>query len=262
MDLSILFLSVIQGISEVLPISSSVNLHFFSALFNIHEFSFALKIALHVGSLAALLIYFHSDVIDIFRGLFTRRKISDTCLLQLVCGTIPVVILGFLARDFVKEFHSQKIMGVTCICFGILLVMFDKLSCMQPRLSRANIAGISLSKSFVIGVFQSIAIFPGVSRLGICITAARMLSLDRKHAIRFSLLLAIPSILGSLVLELYESYKISDFQCFQGAALSGMIATALISIIAIHPCVRYTEKRGFSLIAIYRILVGIAIWWL
>ncbi|MDR1609414.1 MAG: undecaprenyl-diphosphate phosphatase [Holosporales bacterium] len=258
MDFNILFLSIVQGVSEVIPVSSSVNLHFFSAIFGISSFSFAIKIALHVGSLIALLIYFHTDVADMFRGLVSRKKrISDTCLPQLVLGTIPVVILGFCARDFVKEFNSPKIMGAACICFGILLTVFDRLSCTQPRLSRTNVASIPLLKSFIVGVFQSVSIFPGVSRLGVCITASRMLSLDKKHSIRFALLLAIPSIAGSLTLELFEAYT-SNFQCFQDEALTGIILTSIVSIVMIHPCIRYMETHGFAVIAIYRILIGAA----
>ncbi|MDR2458701.1 MAG: undecaprenyl-diphosphate phosphatase [Holosporales bacterium] len=257
MDLNILFLSIVQGISEVIPVSSSVNLHFFSAVFGISSFSFAIKIALHVGSLISLLIYFHADIADMFRGLVSRKKrIADTCLPQLMLGTIPVVILGFCARDFVKEFSSPKIMGTACICCGILLTVIDKLSCTQPRLSKMNVASIPLLKSFIIGVFQSVSIFPGVSRLGICITAARMLSLDRKHSIKFALLLAIPSIAGSLTLELFEAYKCGNFRCFQDEALTGIILTSVISIVMIHPCIRYMEAHGFAVVAIYRILIG------
>jgi undecaprenyl-diphosphatase len=259
MDLNILFLSIVQGVSEVIPVSSSVNLHFFSAIFGISSFSFAIKIALHAGSLISLLIYFHSDIADICRGLVSRKKkISDTCLPQLVLGTIPVVILGFCARDFVKEFNSPKIMGAACICFGILLTVFDRLSCTQPRLSKTNVASIPLLKSFIVGVFQSVSIFPGVSRLGICITASRMLSLDRKRSIRFALLLAIPSIAGSLVLELFEAYKYGNSRWFQDEALTGIALTSIVSIVMIHPCIRYMEAHGFAAIALYRILIGAA----
>ncbi|MDR1365448.1 MAG: undecaprenyl-diphosphate phosphatase [Holosporales bacterium] len=260
MNLDMLFLSIVQGISELLPVSSSVNLHFFSTIFNVSSFSFAIKIALHTGSLIALLIYFNSEVADMFRGLMSRkRKISDTCLPQLALGAIPVVIFGFLARDFVKEFNSPKIMGAACIGFGILLTMFDRLSCAQPRLSKTDITSVSLFKSFVVGMFQSVSIFPGISRLGICITAARMLSLDRKNSIRLSLLLAIPSIVGSLVLELFAAYRCDDFQRFNHEALTGIILTSIVSVIMIHPCVRYMEARGFTAIAVYRILIGAAL---
>ncbi len=254
MDLEIILLSFIQGISEILPISSSVNLHFFSHIFNITTFSFLLKIALHTGSLIALLIFFHKEIFDIFKGLFTEKSIKSTHLLPLFFGTIPVVIIGYFARDYVKEFDSPRIMGILSIIFGVILFAVDKLSCNKSRTDKNP---ISITKAFIIGCFQTIAIFPGVSRLGICITASRMLGSDRKKSIYFSLLLAIPSILGSLTLEFFECCQNHDFQVFSNNSLIGIIATASISLIAILPCIKYMENHGFGILVLYRIIIGI-----
>ena len=255
MDLDIILLSFIQGISEILPISSSVNLHFFSHIFNINTFSFSLKIALHAGSIIALIIFFRKEIIDIFKGLLTSKPIMSTHLIPLFFGTIPVVIIGYFARDYVKEFDSPRIMGILSIIFGIILFIIDKLSCNKSRTDKNP---ISITKAFIIGCFQTIAIFPGVSRLGICITASRMLGLDRKKSIYFSLLLAIPSILGSLTLELFECYLKKNFHIFSSnSSLIGIISTAIISLIAIWPCVKYMENHGFGGLALYRIIIGI-----
>ncbi len=254
MNLEIILLSFIQGISEILPISSSVNLHFFSHIFDISAFSFSLKIALHAGSLIALLIFFHREIFDIFKGLFTEKPIKSTHLFSLFFGTIPVVIIGYFARDYVKEFDSPRIMGISSIIFGLILFTVDKLSCKK---SRSDKNPISIIKAFIIGCFQTIAIFPGVSRLGICITASRMLGLDRKKSIYFSLLLAIPSILGSLTLELFECHQKHDFQIFSNSSLTGIITTAFISLIALFPCIKYMENHGFGILVLYRIIIGI-----
>ena len=255
MDFNILSLSIIQGISEILPISSSVNLHFFSKVFGISDFSFSLKVALHAGSLITLFIYFGKEITDIFKGIFGMKRLSETYFWPLFLGTIPVVIFGFLARDFVKEFDSPKVMGISCIVFGIALFLFDKLSAR----SRPDRRIISPFKSFFIGCCQTIAIFPGVSRLGICITASRMLDIDRKGAINFSLMLAIPSISGSLVLEIIECIKKSNFNVFANDSLLGIGLTAVIGIIAIVPCIRFMERQGFLALTIYRIIIGAAI---
>lgn len=260
MTIDLLLLSVIQGVSEILPISSSVNLHFFSSLFHINDFSFSLKVALHAGSLLTLLVYFRKEIVDIFRGLFSKRvRLSDTHFFPLLFGTIPVVIFGFLARDFVKEFDSPKIMGICSILFGLLLLTFDK---MASQKSRTDKTPVSIIKAFIIGCFQTIAIFPGVSRLGICLTASRMLGLDRKKAIKFSLLLAIPSICGSLTLELFECYKNNTFGTFANESLFGILLTSIIGLLAIWPCVKYMERHGFLALTIYRILIGIAIFFI
>ena len=255
MNFDILSLSVIQGISEILPISSSVNLYFFSKLFGIANFSFSLKVALHAGSLITLLVYFRREIADIFRGLFGRKSISETYFWPLVLGTIPVVVFGYLARDFVKEFDSPCIMGISSVVFGIVLVTCDKLSVK----ARAFKKPVSLIKSFFIGCFQTVAIFPGVSRLGICITASRMLSIERKEAINFSLMLAIPSICGSLFLEIADCIKSSNFGVFSSESMLGIVLTAVIGLVVILPCVRFMERRGFVELALYRILIGAAI---
>jgi len=257
MNSDILFLSIIQGVGEILPISSSVNLEFFSSLFNLKSYSFSLKIALHAGSLFTLLFYFRKEISDIFKGLFSRKtNLKDTYFNALLFGTIPVIGLGYLARDFVKEFDSNIVMGISSVFFGILLLIFDKMTCGRTRTDKVP---VSPAKAFFIGCFQAIAVFPGVSRLGICITASRMLSLDRKKAIFFSLFLAIPPILGSLVLEIIDSIKSESSFLFSNDTLIGIALTMLVGISIIGACVKYMEKNGFLALTIYRVVIGILI---
>lgn len=253
MDFNVISLSVIQGISEILPISSSVNLHFFSQLFHINNFTFSLKIALHAGSLITLLIYFHKEICDILNGLFGKKSVRETYFIPLILGTMPVVVLGYFAHDFVKEFDSPKVMGMASIIFGILLYAFDKFA----KVSKADKKDISSIKAFFIGCCQAIAIFPGISRLGICITSSRMLGLARKKAIEFSLMLAIPSIFGSLILEIFLSHK--SFVIFSSKDMLGIALTALVGLLAILPCIRLMERKGFFALMLYRILMGLAI---
>jgi undecaprenyl-diphosphatase len=251
-DINIVYLGVIQGIGEILPISSSVNLYFFSKILNIQSFSFFLKIALHFGSFITLLIYFRKELKDIAIGLLTKRKkLTDTYVLQLFAGTLPVVTLGIVAKRFIQEFDSPKVMGIFCAVFGLLLIVFDKLACKNSRK-----VPVTLTKAFIIGVFQAMAVFPGISRLGICITAARMLSISRKNAIHFSLLLVIPSIFGSIILELFQD---EAFSTFNMDVLYGVLITAVIGILVIVPCIRYMERCGFVALGIYRAAIGLGL---
>lgn len=258
MNFDILSYSLVQGISEILPVSSSANLYLFSKLLSAPEFLFSMKVALHAGSLITLLIYFREEITDIFRGIFGKKELSETYLLQLIVATIPVVIFGYFSRDFVKEFDSPRVMGLCCIIFGLALVLFDKLSS-KARPSKKPIA---LIKSLLIGVFQAISVIPGISRLGICITASRILGIDRKNSIHFSLLLAVPSICGSLTLEILECFKKSDFGVFTEKSMIGIGLTALIGLIAIFPCIRYMERKGFAALAIYRVIIGLVIYFI
>ncbi len=258
MDFKILLISFVQGVGELLPISSSVNMFLVNHIMNMEGFNFAFKITLHVGSLLALLFYFRKEIFNIFKALFTSpRTLGSTYFWPLVAGTLPVVILGYCSRDFVKEFDDKTIMGILCIVFGILLYIVDKLS---PFPKRQKTQIVSIWKALVIGIFQSIAVFPGVSRLGICITASRMLSLNRSRAIFFSIFLAIPSICGSLVLEIHKSFIDGSSKIlFSNNAIMGMTITAIISAIMIVPCIKFMEKKGFGAIAIYRCLIGFII---
>jgi undecaprenyl-diphosphatase len=191
-----------------------------------------------------------------FSAIFTRKnKLSDTYFWHLIIGTLPVVILGFFALDFVKEFNSKTVIGVFCAFFGGALFLFDKLS--RARMSSSDKKRISIFKAFVIGCFQAISILPGVSRLGICITSARFLQIDRKRSIAFSMLLAIPTICASTVLGVIDCYKHDNFSVFSLDALIGIVVTMVIGLIIIFPCVRYMEKNGFAYLVIYRILIGL-----
>ena len=258
MNSDIITLSIIQGISEILPVSSSVNLYLFSKLFHIDHFNFSLKVALHAGSLITLLIYFRKEILDIILALFGKKTVNETYLLPLVLGTIPVVIFGYYSRDFVKEFDSPKVMGILSIVFGILLVLFDNFAGIS-KTPKSEKKTVSVIKSLIIGCCQTIAVFPGVSRLGICITSSRMLGIARRKAITFSLMLAIPSISGSLCLELLETYKNTNSVSFSNDELIGIGITTLIGLIAIIPCIHFMEKVGFLWLAIYRVIIGLTI---
>ncbi|MBQ8651531.1 MAG: undecaprenyl-diphosphate phosphatase [Alphaproteobacteria bacterium] len=256
-DIQILILSLVQGIAEFLPISSSINLELISKLFDISLYSFHLKIALHAGSLLALLIYFQRDIKDIFYGLFTKKtRLGSTLFFPIFVATIPVIISGYFSVDFIEQFNSIKAAGILSIIFGILLCLVDRISGDSPHNKRQQ---ISVFKSFIIGCFQAIAIIPGVSRLGITITAARMLSLDRSKSIRFAMILAIPSIAGSLFLEVIKSVKYNNFQILEKNAIIAMLITALVSLIFIHPALNFMARKGFFGITIYRIIIGLVV---
>lgn len=249
--IEIVTLSAIQGIGEFLPISSSSNITLISRLLSFNDISFSLKIALHGGSLIALLIYFRKVIFKIILGLFTSKvKLSNTAFNLMLFSTIPVIIIGTIFSKFLHGFNSTFIIGITLIVFGIILYVVDKYN-----------KGINCKSSIlhyiIIGLFQSIAIFPGVSRSGICITACRILNIDRSRAIKTSLLLAIPSISGSLLLELHNMYKNNILHTLDISTLLAVLLTGIIGIIFLEPCIKYMEKNGFHALMWYRILIGL-----
>ena len=246
-----IILSIVQGIGEFLPISSSTNITLIAKLLSVNDLSFSLKVALHGGSLLALLIYFRKVIYKIFLGIFSNKiKLSQTALSLMVFSTIPVIINGILFNNFIKNFDIPFITGIILIIFGIILYVVDKYNI---HIKCSN----NLLKYIIVGFFQSIAIFSGVSRSGICITACRFLDMDRSQAIKISLLLAIPSISGSLVLELINMHKNNTLNTLDISTLLAVLFTGLIGIIAIKPCINYMEKNGFCILMWYRIIIGL-----
>lgn len=256
MNFELLILSFIQGIGELLPISSSINLYFFSTILHISSFNFSLKIALHAGNLIAIIFYFRKEIILIFRAFFASKiKLSETYFYALFFGTIPVVVSSFWLKDYAEHFNSNFYLGITNCIFGLILLIIDFLC---PNNIKKRNAPVSAIKSFFIGCAQIIAIFPGVSRLGVCITASRLLGIDRKKAIYFSLMLAIPSIIGAIILELFNCshQQQSTNWLYSKIALEAIVITALISLLTIKLFVSYMERHNFVAISIYRLIIG------
>lgn len=246
-----IILSIVQGIGEFLPISSSTNINLIAKLFSFNDLSFSFTVALHGGSLITLLIYFRKFIYKIILGIFTNKvKLSNTAFYLMIVSTIPVVINGYIFSDFIKNFDVSFITGIILIIFGIILQVVDKYNISINCKS-------NLLKYTIIGGFQSIAIFSGVSRSGICITACRFLNIERSQAITISLLLAIPSISGSLVLEFINMYKTNTSNTFNINTLLAVLLTGLIGIISIEPCIKYMEKSGFYALMWYRIVLGV-----
>lgn len=260
MNTDILILSIIQGIGEILPISSSINLCYFSSLFHLQDISFSFKIALHAGSLITLLLFFKKEIAQIFQGIFSKKtKLKDTYFKALLFGSVPIFAVGFFAKDFVREFDSKMFHGISNCIFGFLLFIIDSLAKNTTSMTRTPVSSF---KAFCIGLAQTIAIFPGVSRLGICITASRVLGVDRKKSIYFSLLLAIPSIAGAIVLELFETITKkpqSAEQLFSAATFTAITSTAIVELIFIKFLIKYMIKHSFFAIAIYRLIIGLLI---
>ena len=229
--IEVLFLSIIQGIGEFLPISSSTNLMLFSKLFGFYDFSFLLKISLHVGSLLALVIYCRRVFWTIILGLFTKKvKLSQTAFGTMIYGTIPVITLGILFHDFIKDFNSPKLSWFILIVFGVLLWWIDTVFSQKANQHSFMSTGI---RDLFIGCCQAMAIFPGVSRLGICITACRLFHMERSQAISTSLLLAIPSICGSLILELIKMYKTNTLYVLDNNILLSVLMTGTIGLLVL-----------------------------
>ena len=254
----ILVLAVIQGITEFLPISSSAHLILVPAVTGWPDQGLALDIAVHVGTLGAVAVYLWRDVGMILAGLYqaTRRRSSPGIRLLglLIVATIPVVVAGFLVKEYVGTgLRSVQVIAWASIGFGLLLYVIDRISLTVNRMEH-----IGIGSAIIIGLSQVLALIPGTSRSGITITAARLLGYERRDAARFSMLMSIPVIFAAGLLLGYDIYKAGDVRLGLDALIGGAIAF-VAALIAIAAMMSWLRKASFTPFVIYRILLGIAL---
>jgi len=258
MTIHILILCFVQGISEFLPISSSAHLLLLSKLFNLPPTSLEWEVALHFGTLLAVITYFWQDLwlmtCRTIKGAFGLKAPASDPYYQkawyLVLATIPAVVIGYMVKKIDGVSYSPHLIGWASIIFGLLLYGVDRLS--------KTTGEISALKAFGIGCMQVIAFIPGVSRSGSCITAARAFGLDRIQATRFAFLLSIPTVVGAVTLTAYDAVKENiplDFLALGPAVL----LTAIIGLCVIHGILKFLNSHSFSVFTVYRVALGAAL---
>lgn len=254
-------LAIVQGLSEFLPISSSGHLILIPHFLGWQDQGLAFDVAVHVGTLLALLIYFRRDLTAMLvawlESLFQRRHTPDSRLAwQILVATVPVGVAGLLFHDHIEEhFRNPLFVAGTLSLFGVLMYLAD-------RFGRGAMDERSLGwpQALAIGCAQALALMPGTSRSGITMTAGRALGLSRSGAARFSFLLAIPGIAAAGVyeeLKLFTSPASVDWL----PMLVGAVFAALSGIACIHFLIRFIERIGLLPFALYRLLVaGLIVW--
>ena len=251
----IAFLAIIQGLTEFLPISSSAHLILPSAVLGWPDQGLAFDVAVHVGSLAAVLWYFRHDVrvliIHWSKNVTGGSSTPESRLgWQLILATIPAGLTGLLLGDFIEtHLRSIAVIAATTILFGILLGAAD----IYSRRSRV-LTEFTWRSALFVGIAQAIALIPGTSRSGITITAALALGFDRAAAARFSFLMAIPIIVlsgGYKMLQLTKLEHVPWFDIALGTVLSGIAA-----YLCIHLFLTWINRIGMLPFVVYRLLLG------
>lgn len=250
-----LILGIVQGLTELLPISSSAHLAVFPWIFKWNEIPESFDIALHFGTLLAISLFFMKDWILLIKGGFKQvvkkeKSVEGKMFWYLVIATIPAGILS-LVLDKLSDmvFGGSMIpIAIALIVMGIVLYIVDK-----KASSDTDYENISLVQAVLIGISQAIAAaFPGVSRSGITMTVARALGVDRESAAKYSFLLSTPIILAAVIFSL-------DAFVFDLAFVVGVLASFIVGIIVIKFLLDYLKKGSFKIFAIYRIVFGIII---
>jgi undecaprenyl-diphosphatase len=259
----ILVLALVQGFTEYLPISSSAHLILSPYLFGFQDQGLAFDVAVHFGSLLAVIGYFRRDITailkDWFGNVLYKREATDNSRLgwAVIIGTIPVVIGGLLMQTLVEgELRSPLVIAIATIMFGLLLWWADVRSRRYRHIDNLGIVDV-----IFIGCMQVVALIPGTSRSGITMTAGLMLGLTREAAARFSFLLAVPTILMSATLVTAELLMDAAPVDWRSLGL-GVLLSWAAAFVCIQVFLRYIERTGMLPFVIYRLLLGAVILWL
>jgi len=236
-------LALVQGITEWLPVSSSAHLAIIQHLFGISPPVF-FDIALHVGTLISVLLFFRNDIIELIREKDVKM------LLYIIIASIPTAIIGLALKDFFESFFSNiALIGVALIITGTLLFLTRYAKEKKQKQPDA-------ASAFIIGIAQGIAVAPGISRSGSTISTGMLLGIDKEKAARFSFLLSVPAVLGAAMLEGRKAVLSSiDF----GPMLLGVVVAAVVGYLSIDFLLKIIRKNSFSVFAYYCWLLGIVV---
>ncbi len=243
--IEILILSLVQGITEFLPISSSSHLILISDFLDFKNQNLSIDVSLHIGSFIAVLSYFYKDILNFFDNKILFFKIF--------ISSIPLMIIGFFLVEtgFVEKIRNLKVIAWTTVIFGFLLFLSDKF-----KLEKNIEKNFTMKSAIFIGLFQVLSLIPGVSRSGIAITASRLLNFKRVDAAKISFLLSIP-ILGAVSLFGLKNLIFSENSYFTVSNLIAIFFSFLTSLVTIKYFLIYIKKFNLNIFVYYRILLGL-----
>lgn len=245
------FLGAVQGITEVLPISSSGHLVLVPWIFGFNDPGLGFDVALHIGTLVAIIAYFRKDWISIVKGFFSGLKNKkfktekQRISLYIVVATIPGVLAGYFLNDLAEEtFRNPYLISLTLIFFGYVLILAEKYDFQKKKME-----DLTATNALITGIAQAVAIIPGVSRSGITISAGMFQGFTREAAARFSFLISAPIILGAGVYEI-KDMPMSDFQT--SFFWAGLISSVAASFLTIKFLMNFVKTHKLNIFAYYR----------
>lgn len=253
--LHIVVLALVQGITEFLPISSSAHLILVPRFTDWPDQGLAMDVAVHVGTLLAVMLYFWRDLVFMVSGLWRltkgKRDPGAKLSFQIVVATIPVVIAGLLFSKFVPDgLRSIEVIAWATLGFGVLLFVTDKIGMTIRRIEH-----LTYMDAIIIGLAQVLALIPGTSRSGITMTAARLLGFERAESARFSMLMSIPTIMAAGILIGKKIYESGDTQLTSDAIMAGGLAFSS-ALLIIFFMMAWLKRASFTPFVIYRLLLG------
>ena len=257
-----IILGIVQGIGEFLPISSSAHLILVPFLLGWKESSMAFDIALHFGTLMAVLVIYFTEWWKLFIGAIRdltvkkkRRKKEGAMFWYLVVATIPAALVGFILDDIIEGFFRGQIwlIALFLAIMGVLIYAGDRWASKKYKDQEVDFEDITMKQAFLIGCSQAFAVFPGFSRSGTTILAGRLMGISREAITKFTFLLSVPIIAGATVL------KVKDLELSMEVFI-GVFTSFVVGVICIKFLLKYIKKHDFSVFAFYRVMIAIIVY--
>ena len=246
-SVEILILATIQGISEFLPVSSTAHLVLFSQYYEFSNQNLLIDISLHLGSLIAIIFYFRKDLFN-----FVQNK---SFLIKIILGTIPIIPVGYILYQtgLINHLRSLEVIGWMSLIFAILLYISDKF-----KITKKIDIEFTNRSAIIIGLFQILALIPGVSRSGITITSGRLLGFSRFDSAKISFFLSIPTLGAASLLGIYSIYKEGSTE-LNFLAIIAVIFSFIFSYFTIALFLNFIKKFSLNVFIIYRIILSLFI---
>ena len=246
-NIEILILSLIQGIFEFLPVSSSAHLVLISKYYEFNNQNLLIDISLHLGSLIAIIFYFRKDLFN-----FNQNK---NLLIKIILATIPIIPVGYILykTELIYQLRSLEVIGWMSLVFGILLYISDKF-----KITKRIDTKFSNKSAIIIGLFQVLSLLPGVSRSGITITSGRLLGFNRFESAKISFFLSIPTLGAASFLGIYNIYKEGSDE-LNFLAIIAVIFSFIFSYFAVSLFINFIKKFSLNIFVIYRIILSLFI---
>lgn len=261
--MSVIILGIIQGIAEFLPISSSAHLIIFREVFKIRtnligNMDLAFDLALHFGTLLAIIVYFFNDLFNMIKEGLTKgvKTENGKIFWYLIVATIPAGIVGVLFEDIFDNFFRKQIwlIAIALIVMGIIIYLVDKKSKQEKGLSK-----MTIKDAIIIGISQVFALIPGFSRSGTTISAARLLKINREDSAKFSFLLSAPVIGGAVCYNLIKPDTFAVIKDNLSIFGLGILVSFITGLLCISFLLKYIKKHDFKVFMWYRIILGITV---
>lgn len=249
-----LILGIVQGLTELLPVSSSAHLALIPWIFNWGEIPASFDVALHFGTLLAIVIFFFKDWVNLIKGGYNQvvkkeKTTEGRMFWYIVIATIPGGLIGFVLDKIAGDTLSNMpvVIAIALIVMGIILYVVDKKSPSKTKYEK-----MTFKQTFLIGLSQALAFIPGVSRSGITMTMGRALGVTRESSAKYTFLLSTPIVVAAVL------FKIKDF-VFDIPFVVGVLASFIVGIFVIKFLLEYLKKGSFKIFAIYRVVLGIIV---